>query len=144
LKKILNIAHRGASAYAQENTFEAIEKAIELRADMVEFDLRRTKDGVIVLWHDERAQDRNGRWVSVSNVLFNDLHFISKVRGFKLALFDDVLKAFGSRISFDIEIKTAGFEEEVVYLLKRYPPLFSPMISSFHSGVIRKIKKLDC
>ncbi len=144
MEKILNIAHRGASAYAHENTFEAIEKAIQFGADMVEFDLRRTADGVIVLWHDERVQNSNGKWIAVSNVAVNDLDILSRKDGFRLAGFEEVLKEFGSRIAFDIEIKTGGFEEEIVYLLKRYPPVFPPTISSFHSTVIRKIKKLDC
>jgi len=144
LKKILNIAHRGASAYAYENTFEAIEKAIELGADMVEFDLRRTKDGVIVLWHDERVMNKSGKRTPVSKVTFNNLDNLSLKGGFRLARFDDVLREFGSRIGFDIEIKTAGFEDDIIYLLKRYPPLFPPVISSFHSSVIRKTKKLDC
>lgn len=144
MEKILNIAHRGASAYAHENTFEAIEKAILLGADMVEFDLRQTKDGVIVLWHDEKVLAGNGKSVPVSNIAVNDLDILSKKNGFKLAGFEEVLKEFGSRIALDIEIKTGGFEEEVVYLLKRCPPVFPPTISSFHSSVIRKIKKLDC
>jgi glycerophosphoryl diester phosphodiesterase len=54
---LLNIAHRGASAYEHENTLASIEKAVELGADAVEFDLRRTTDGVIVLWH---AHHRRG------------------------------------------------------------------------------------
>ncbi|UCE65122.1 MAG: glycerophosphodiester phosphodiesterase [Candidatus Zixiibacteriota bacterium] len=144
MEKILNIAHRGASAYAYENTFGSIEKAIQLGADMVEFDLRRTGDGVIVLWHDEKVLNSNRKWTPVSNIAFNDLDILSKKSGFRLARFDEVLKEFGSLIAFDIEIKTAGFEEEVVYLLKRYPPHFPPTISSFHLNVLRKIKKLDC
>ena len=144
MKEILNIAHRGASAYAHENTFESIEKAIELGADMVEFDLRRTADDVIVLWHDEHVRDRKGKWVPVSKIPVNHLNILSKKNGFKLAGFDDILKEFGSRIALNIEIKTSGFEEEIVYQLKQFSPLFPPMVSSFHPKVIRKIKKLDC
>lgn len=144
MRKILNIAHRGASAYAHENTVESVEKAIELGADMVEFDLRRTTDGAIVLWHDERVLNQNGESVPVSNISVNDLELIAKGNGFELARFDEVLKEFGSRIAFDIEIKTGGFEKEVVYLLKKFTPVFPPVLSSFKPGVIRKIKRLDC
>ena len=48
----LTIAHRGASAYAPENTLTAIRQAVELGAGMVEVDVRRTRDGVLVLLHD--------------------------------------------------------------------------------------------
>ena len=42
MKKLV-IAHRGVSSMARENTLEAFQKAIDLRADMIEFDVRRTK-----------------------------------------------------------------------------------------------------
>lgn len=49
----LIIAHRGDSSKAPENTHAAISKAIEARADLVEFDVRVTADGALVLFHDE-------------------------------------------------------------------------------------------
>lgn len=48
----LTLAHRGASGYAPENTLAAFDKAIELGADMIETDVRQTKDGHLVLFHD--------------------------------------------------------------------------------------------
>ncbi len=54
------VAHRGASAYAPENTIPAFTLAAEQGATFVEFDLQRTKDGALVLLHDTdaRAHDR--------------------------------------------------------------------------------------
>lgn len=46
------IAHRGASAYAPENTIAAIEKALELKSDAIEIDFRQTKDCALVAFHD--------------------------------------------------------------------------------------------
>lgn len=143
LKQVLNIAHRGASAYAYENTIESIEKAIELGADMVEFDLRRTADGVIILWHDPKVRDRSGKWSPILKTTFDELHFFAKEHNFKPARFEDVLKTFGTRISFDIEIKEKGFELEVVNLLSRFPPVFEPSISSFHVKILRRFKQID-
>ena len=50
------IAHRGDSGLAPENTWPAIERAIEIGVDMVEVDVRMTKDGVPVLLHFERLE----------------------------------------------------------------------------------------
>ncbi|MEU4654283.1 glycerophosphodiester phosphodiesterase family protein [Streptomyces sp. NPDC023723] len=47
------VAHRGASAYAPENTLAAVDKAAELGIDWVENDVQRTKDGELVVIHDE-------------------------------------------------------------------------------------------
>lgn len=57
---VANIAHRGASAYAPENTLAAVRKAIARDADLVEVDVQRTRDGALVLMHDltlERTTD---------------------------------------------------------------------------------------
>ena len=63
--KLVKIAHhRGASRYAPENTLPALEKAIRLGADFVEFDLQTTKDGGFVLLHDrtlDRTTDGRGQ-----------------------------------------------------------------------------------
>jgi glycerophosphoryl diester phosphodiesterase len=46
------VAHRGASAYAPENTLEAVDEADDLHIDWVENDVQRTKDGALVIIHD--------------------------------------------------------------------------------------------
>jgi glycerophosphoryl diester phosphodiesterase len=50
--RVLNTAHRGASAYAPENTLAAFRLGIAQRADWIESDVQRTKDGALVLMHD--------------------------------------------------------------------------------------------
>ena len=49
------IAHRGASGYAPENTMEAFKLAIEMGADAIETDVHLTKDGEVVIIHDEKV-----------------------------------------------------------------------------------------
>ena len=64
-KQTLVWAHRGASGYAPENTLEAFQKAVEMGADGVELDVQLTKDGELVVIHDEtvdRTSDGSG-WV---------------------------------------------------------------------------------
>ena len=53
MKKILNIAHRGLSGLYPENTLCAFKKAIEAGCDGIETDVHLTKDGIMVLCHDE-------------------------------------------------------------------------------------------
>ncbi len=49
---VLKIAHRGAPKEAPPNSIEALKKAVELGADIVEFDVRRSKDNFLVVFHD--------------------------------------------------------------------------------------------
>ncbi len=62
--RILNIAHRGGNRAAPEATLEAFTTALELGADVLEMDVQRTRDGVIVVLHDDtvdRTTDGTGR-----------------------------------------------------------------------------------
>lgn len=67
-KKTMVVAHRGASGHAPENTLLAFQKAIDMGADCIETDIRRTKDGIIVLFHDEKI---NGK--KVNEITFEEL-----------------------------------------------------------------------
>src|SRR2546429_8041733 len=62
----LVIAHRGASAYAPENTMPAFELAVRQGADMLELDVQRSADGVLVVFHDDTTERWNGRARPVS------------------------------------------------------------------------------
>ena len=53
-------AHRGASGYAPENTLEAFKKAEKMKADGVELDVQLTKDGELVVIHDETVDRVSG------------------------------------------------------------------------------------
>ena len=50
--EVLNVAHRGASAAAPENTLAAFREGIEMNSDLIETDVQRSKDGELVLMHD--------------------------------------------------------------------------------------------
>ena len=54
MKKMKIWAHRGASGYAPENTMEAFSEAVRRKADGIELDVQLTKDGEIVVIHDEK------------------------------------------------------------------------------------------
>lgn len=55
-RSVMAVAHRGASAYAPENTLAAFEEAIRLGSPAIEFDVRLTADGVPVVLHDETLE----------------------------------------------------------------------------------------
>lgn len=61
--RFVNIAHRGASAHAPENSLAAMRQALALGADYVELDVQRSRDGYLVAFHDdtlERTTDGSG------------------------------------------------------------------------------------
>src|SRR2546425_4771732 len=57
-KHVVVIAHRGANKFAPENTLAAFRKAVDLGCDYVELDVRRTRDGALVLMHDSTVDSK--------------------------------------------------------------------------------------
>ena len=63
MDKVLRIAHRGASGHQPENTLAAISKALEIKVDIIEIDVRVCKTGELVVFHDltlERTTNGSG------------------------------------------------------------------------------------
>ncbi|OGC90369.1 MAG: hypothetical protein A2W25_02115 [candidate division Zixibacteria bacterium RBG_16_53_22] len=140
--RFLIIGHRGAAAYAHENTIASLEEAISRHADMVEFDVRGTADGILVLHHDRTIKTEIGRR-PVSKLSFNQLQEAARLNGFAVAKFADIVKRFGPTIPVNIEIKVRGFAPEIVSILEKYRPAYPPVISSFFPWVLGRVKTLN-
>jgi Glycerophosphoryl diester phosphodiesterase len=133
------IAHRGASYLAgKDNTLESFQLAIDLGADMVEFDVRSTKDNVLVVIHDSTFADTPISWQT-----FDTLEKEAAERGFHIPTMKEVIDLCHNKIFMDIEIKEAGFESKVVKMCNKYLDYSEYSIKSFKEKVVYRIKKLD-
>jgi glycerophosphoryl diester phosphodiesterase len=135
----LVIAHRGAWGAASpngaaENTLESFEAAIELGADMIELDVRRTRDGRLIVLHDARVKR-----VPASSLLYETLR--AKGTQSPPPLLTDVLALTKGRIALNLEFKEAGYVEDAIALLRRFG-LERCLVSSFIDDVVREAKAL--
>lgn len=135
----LVIAHRGAwsraaSSGPAENTLEAFEAAIALGADMIELDVRRTRDGHLVVFHDARVKA-----VPTASLPYEAL----TVKGTRSRppLLSDVLSLTKDRIALNLEIKEPGYVRETIALLRPFG-LDRCLVSSFLGGVVHEAKVL--
>jgi glycerophosphoryl diester phosphodiesterase len=116
---VLIVAHRGASSEAPENTLEAFDRAIEVGADMIEFDVRRASDGSLVISHDPiRGPARD------------------------LPTLEETLRLTQGRIQLDVELKEPGCERDAIDVLLRY---FRPgdfCITSFLATALRDTRAI--
>jgi glycerophosphoryl diester phosphodiesterase len=135
MEKTMIIAHRGASSLARENTIESFQKAIEIGVDMIEFDVRRTKDRILIAYHDELMAGK-----PVKELTYDQISKMSAGQGFSVPIFEEVLKYTSAKIRLDVEIKEEGYEKEVVELLLKYFKKDQFVMTSFHDSCIRKIK----
>ena len=84
------IGHRGASAYAPDNSMEAFQKANAMGASGIETDLRRTKDGVLILSHNDVVTADNGRQISISKSTLEQIQAL-KFDGQPLCTLEELL-----------------------------------------------------
>lgn len=133
------IAHRGASALVEfENTLPAFAKAIEIGADAMEFDVRRTADGVLVSFHDADFGER-----PIAGLPYGELQALAAAKGFAVPRLEEILELAKGRIFLDIELKEEGYEEELLALvLSRLEPEAFVM-KSFLDRAIARIKTLE-
>jgi glycerophosphoryl diester phosphodiesterase len=93
------IAHRGASSEEKENTLPAFERAIELGADYVEFDVQASSDGALVVFHDLRLD----RLTSANGPL--RARPLAELRELGIPTLDDVLELTAGRVGVMAELK---------------------------------------
>lgn len=133
------LAHRGASGLVKyENTFEAFDKAIQVGADGIELDIRKTKDNILIINHDPTINN-----ILIKDATYNELFEITKTIGYLLPKFEEVLIRYGNKTLLDIEVKEEGYEDEIVNLTKKYLDYDKYFIKSFKKDVIIKIKEAD-
>lgn len=112
LPRPLVIAHRGHRAAAPENTMAAFEAAAESGADMIELDVTRSRDGHLVVIHDDTLDRTTNGAGPVSARTLDELRaldagswFGPHFAGQRLPTLQEVLEAFGSRVLVNVEIK---------------------------------------
>ena len=138
-KQKLIIAHRGASALVpHENTTDAFQTAIELGADMVEFDIRRTLDQKLIVFHNPTLYSK-----PLNTLTYEEINHITHMEGYQIPLLEEVLVLCHGKIHLDIELKETGYEEEVLTLVKKYFSYSEFFIKSFHDCSVLTIKQLD-
>ena len=141
----LVIAHRGASGYRPENTLSAYALAVEQGADMIEIDLHRTRDGEIVVTHDEHLTGLGGRG-EIADASFAEVRALDAGAGQRVPTLDEVLEGFGARIPFNLELKQStrgpylGLEAETLKRIEPQGLLGAMLFSSFFDPVLAELR----
>jgi glycerophosphoryl diester phosphodiesterase len=104
------VAHRGAWGERPQNSLAALEHAISLGCEMVEFDVRRTRDGRLVLVHDERI-----RGPRVGELDYAEL--CRRIGSGEPPRLEEAVEVIAGRIDADVELKEDGYVDAVVAAL---------------------------
>lgn len=156
--RTLNIAHRGGVRLWPEHTLLAYERALEAGADVIEFDLHATADGVVVSIHDatvERTTDGAGvvRNMSYSEIAGLDAGYRFTTdggatypwrgKGLKVPTLDEALDLFGD-VPLSVEIKQSvpPIVEEVIAVFEAHGALENAVFASFDRRPVEAIRAL--
>lgn len=150
---LLSIAHRGASSFAPENTRAAFQKGVELEVDYLECDIHVSKDGELVIMHDEKIDRTTNGSGLISEYTLEELknldagsYHSEMFAGETIMTMNELLEEFYDHVGLLIELKNPasypGVEEKVVSILKEYEDLSSIIIQSFDVESMRKIHNL--
>ncbi len=148
------IGHRGGAAGFPENTLAAFKKAVELGADGVEFDVQLTKDGEVVVIHDELIDRTMTGSGLVKEHTLKELRQMSAGEFFspdfkseKIPTLAEVLEVVQDLEVINIELKNylpyPKLEEKVLKLVDQFEIREKVIISSFNHYSLQKIKKLQ-
>ena len=153
------IAHRGYKAKYPENTLAAFESAVDAGAQMIELDVRRTRDRQVVVIHDEtleRTTDGSGPVKDQTLEKIKQLDagswFHPRFAGERIPTLEEVLDRMANRILINIEIKATedkvhrlsdSIEQQVVDLIHRKNARSSVIMSSFESKILQNVNQIQ-
>lgn len=156
MSKVLNIAHRGFSSKYPENTMIAFEKAVEENCDGIETDLNMTKDGIIVICHDETLNRTTNGSGYIKDYTYKELSkldagtkFSDKFKDQRIITIDELLDYVKDKnILLNLELKNdlihyENLEEKTIEKIYEYRLQDNVILSSFNHYSMLKVKELD-
>ena len=156
------IAHRGYSGIAPENTIAAFKRAVDIGADQIELDVQMTKDGVILVFHDNTLSRITGHSGKIKNFNYSEICMLDagswydNVAGSyngtfgdeKIPKLSDVCEMLqDTGVGINLELKNIGnvqgFTENVVEIVKDYNMEDRVIFSSYNYTYLKEIKAID-
>src|SRR5215470_4685294 len=136
-------SHRGAGFLEPENTLRAIRRAIELGADQVELDVQLTRDGHLVLMHDETVdRTTNGRG-KVSELTLAEIRRLDAGQGEQVPTLEEVLALTAGKITPQIELKGRGTAVAVVRAVEAVGRAAHVILTSFLHQQLIEARQLN-
>jgi glycerophosphoryl diester phosphodiesterase len=147
-------SHRGFSGGVPENTLPAIEKAIEEQADYVEVDVRMTKDGELVLLHDDSLKRTTGVNKKIWQLTYEEVSELDAgswkdiaYNGTKIPTLREVFELCKGKVNLNLDLKyrntEEGLEEKVAALIEEYEMQWQCVISSTSLAALEHIKQIN-
>lgn len=147
--RTLNIAHRGFSGMYPENTMLAFREAVKIGVDGIETDLHVTKDGVIVVCHDETVDRTTNGTGFIKDYTYDNIRNLDAGDGEKIPSLDELLTYIrhkGKLLNLELKndvIHYENLEKNTIDKIYEYNLENSVILSSFNHNSMKKVKQYD-
>ena len=137
----LKVGHRGARAYELENTLESFGKAIELGTNAIELDLRLSRDGKVVICHDDNLKRVFNKDLPLNKATLEEL---KEATGNKIPTLQEALRFMDRKVEkILLEVKEAGYENKVLEAIKKENLEDRVIVVSFLVDALVTVRTLD-
>ncbi len=145
MNRPLVIAHRGFTKNAGENTLAAIQAALDLKVDGIEVDLRMTRDGTILVFHDDTLARLAGNPLEIEKSDYQQIRNI-RVFGERIPTLQDLLDLVQDRCLLNLEVKTVlarpTHERKIIDILRAKKLADSILLSAFNPLALLRLRWL--
>ncbi|MFX1502486.1 MAG: glycerophosphodiester phosphodiesterase [Promethearchaeota archaeon] len=141
--EILIIGHAGGKKTGPENTLKAFKKAIELKADYIEFDVRLSSDNEIVIFHDPDTFNITEIPGLVKNMTLKELKKLDVGEGERIPTFREVIELANNKINLLLHINGSNIEDQILNLLRKYNYIERTIISCMVHRYLFKYRDLE-
>ncbi|MFZ0660658.1 MAG: glycerophosphodiester phosphodiesterase family protein [Candidatus Binataceae bacterium] len=138
--RVLNIGHRGASKAFPENTLAAFRAACDAGADMCELDVQLSRDGAVVVIHDDTVDRTTDGRGAVAELTLAELKSLDAGRGERIPTLEEVFATTAGRCGLNVELKIAGIEPQVAEIMRKCDAIGTSMVSSFEWGALEAMR----
>lgn len=117
---MLIIGHRGAAGVKPENTLESLRASRDADVDMIEFDIRLTKDKIPVLLHDRALLRSHKIPQMLKNMTFKELNEKTKKNPNPVPAFENTLQEFGGQVLLCLDLKDKGTAARIIPMIEKF------------------------
>jgi glycerophosphoryl diester phosphodiesterase len=140
---MLRIGHRGARAYAPENTLTSFKKALGIGVDAIELDVRKTKDNQLVVIHDDNVKRTTNGDGLVCELTLKDIKGFSAEGGEKIPTLEEALDFLDKKVKVLVELKEEGIEKQVLSVIHERDLEKNVVITSFSETALKEVRELN-
>jgi glycerophosphoryl diester phosphodiesterase len=140
---VVATGHRGAAALEPEDTLRGIRRAIEIGVDRVEVDVHSTRDGRLILIHDETVDRTTNGHGRIRDLTFQEIRSLDAGKGEVIPTLEEAISMVKGKVTLQVELKEIGVEERTVRAVEEAGMVDEVVFTSFRHPALKTVKELN-